>query len=444
MFVGTALTLAVLTSPFLEDLAADQPSPDAVTTVAATPETTIASAAAPTPTSSAPTEATVPATASSTVAGTAPLTAPVATSPLDPDWKAKISPDYVVRDAGCATDMSAAGLDAFFTDPLGPIMGFDEPRQYPLGDGRTLWALQDAFVDETGGADSFAHMGYANSMMLIQDGLCFTSLRRGTDTVTESFEPGFGPIDFDRYFWPAGGSAANGVLQMFWMEMIRDPKVESPFDGIALHPASTWLATYDIATMQRLSFVPAPNPGVSPVVGYHVVADGDWDYLFGNSYLQNLELEGGYANGPHSATNTYLARVAHGHLDAAPEYWDGSTWNSDASAAAPISSRNWTENLVMPAKLGERWVSATKVDGFLGNSVTVDVADEPWGPWATVATLPSTPRGDPMGVVTYHAAVLPFTDPSGAVMVTLSQIPIELGRTDAPPKYRPNILTIGL
>lgn len=467
-FVGLALFCTALTSPALERLAGEHAGPHASEPSAATstarptaPSSLRASiepsapAEAPTVHHSADARASAslmsavvpdrlaPITPNVAPVDTAPTVAPTV-APLDPDWRSALSADYVVQDAGCATDLSAAGLAAFFAAPIGAIKGFDAPRTYPLGDGRTLWAVQDAFTDETGRATSFADMGYANNMVLVQDGNCFTSLRRGTPTEAVSFETGTGDISFDHYFWPAGGAVSNGVLQMFWMEMRRDHEQLGPLDGIALHPVATWLATYDVATMQRLLFVPAPDPGVAPVYGFAVVESGMWAYLFGNSFVQNLAQEGGFEQGPHSATRTYLARVPRGHLDALPSYWDGAGWTRHASRAAPISSRNWTENLMQPVEIGTQWVSATKTDGFLGTTVTVDVADEPWGPWTTVATLPAVPRGDPTDVVTYQASVLPTPGPDGGIIVSLSQIPMELGAEDAPPRYRPNFVAVEL
>ena len=364
--VGLGLFTSALTSPALERFVGERigpatPGRAAVEQAAALPAAPAPAAPSapsrPTPTATTPVHPPAldhgwsePAPPTSERAASSPSTS-LPLAPLDPAWRSKLSADYVVQDAGCAADVSSAtGLDAFFAEPVGTIKGFDEPRTYPLGDGRTLWVLQDAFTDETGSARSFAHMGYANSMVLIQDGTCFTSLRRGTLDEAIAFEIGTGDITFDHYFWPAGGTVANGVLQMFWMEMVRDDMELGPLDGIALHPVATWLATYDVATMQRLSFAPAPDPGVSPVYGYHVADSGGWSYLFGNSFVQNLALEGGAANGPHSATREYLARVPQGHLDAVPTYWDGGGWSTDPGAAVAISSRNWIENLMLPSR----------------------------------------------------------------------------------------------
>ena len=428
-----ALLTSALTSPFLENEAT---SPDRAVTAAQGPAAPAPSTTARTPFPTAPPEPPPVAIAAGDSVRLAPA---VRLSNVGP---ASISPEYIVHDVGCADDLSAGGLARFFAEPLGAIEGFDGPRLYPLGDGRTLWILQDTFVDYADAASSFAFMDYANSTALIQDGRCFTSLQRGTATHAESFEQGVGEITFDRYFWPGGGTVKDGKLQMFWMEMVRDPAVGGPFDGISLHPRSTWLATYDARTLQRLDFRPAPNAGVSPVYGYTVVDDGAWSYLFGNTYQQNLALEGGYPNGPHSATNMYLARVPLGRLSARPVYWDGAGWSSDAARAEPISSRFWTENSMLPVVVDGRWISATKVDGFLGNGITIDVADDPWGPWLAVDLLPAVPRGDPAGMVTYHALVLPWTEPDGDLIVSLSQIPLALGADDAPPKYRPNFVAV--
>ena len=77
--------------------------------------------------------------------------------------------------------------------------------------------------------------------------------------------------------------------------------------------------------------------GPEPLYGYAVASDETHTYLFGNTYQQNLTLEGGFWDGPHSATAMWLARVPRGRLDQAPDYWDGSGWVDDRDRAEPIS-----------------------------------------------------------------------------------------------------------
>ena len=377
----------------------------------------------------------------------APLVAEhqVIVHPASPLVVARLSSDYVASDAGCASSLSAAGLERFFADRVGPVVGHDSPRIIDLGVGRYLWLLQDTFTDYSGNAASMVGSQYANSTAMVQDGSCFTVLERGTPDHAASFEPGTGD-SFDRFFWPAGGSVTGDVLSLFWIEIIRDPALIDPIDGANVHPQRTWLATYDVHTLQRLTFVPAPDESVSPIYGFDVVDDGAFSYLFGNTFAENLALEGGFASGPHSATSMWLARVPRGRLDMHPQYRTADGWSSRRADAVPISTRYWTENAMHPVHIGGRWLAVTKVDGFLGRDLVVDIAAEPWGPWTTITTAPATARGDPGDMVTYAPLPLPWLDPNGGLIVGLSQIDVAWQNHNGgdPARYRPRYLSLDL
>ncbi|MCU1389753.1 MAG: hypothetical protein JWL72_3091 [Ilumatobacteraceae bacterium] len=365
------------------------------------------------------------------------------TAPKPAVAAAAYSHDYIATDAGCATDLSADGLESFFSARVGPVIGHDSPRVIPLGGQRFLWLLQDTFIDYTGRAATMSAGQYISSTALVQDGRCFTALQRGTTAAVLSFDPGTGE-SFNDFFWPAGGSVNGSTLSLFWIEIIRDPVPADPLDGSNVHPVKTWLATYDVQSLQRLSFVPAPNPGVAPIYGFAVADDGDYSYLFGNSFVENLSREGGYKNGPHSATKMWLARVPRGRLDAVPEYRTATAWSADPAAAVAISSRFFTENAMRPVVIDGHWYSVTKPDAFLGSTVVIDTADAPWGPWTTVVTMPALPRGNTVGMVTYSPILMPWLDPSGDLIVDLSQIDIgwEQHNGGDPTRYRPRLFTV--
>jgi hypothetical protein len=75
----------------------------------------------------------------------------------------------------CATGTSARALNARFTAGIGPLLGADYQRTFPLPGGRRLWVFRDAFVRTSSGAISLLH-----SIGLVQEGPCFTVLMSGT------------------------------------------------------------------------------------------------------------------------------------------------------------------------------------------------------------------------------------------------------------------------
>ncbi len=343
---------------------------------------------------------------------------------------------YVATAVGCASGTSAGALDAFFRDRIGPVIGHDYQHVYDLGGDRRLWLFQDAFLDHGGTATRLDRAAFAHNTALLQEGSCFTLLHRGSSAAPTSFEPGTGERRLSRWFWPLGGETRDGELHVFWAEMSKtaDPTVP---DGLGWVPVRTWLATYRTSDLARVAFRPAPASGTSPIYGYAVASDDAHSYLFGNSFDQNLARQGGYWSCPCSATVMWLARVPRGQLTAAPEYWTGSGWSGQPSDAQPISQRFHAENPMQPRFLDGRWVAATKVDGYWGEELAIDVATEPWGPWTTVIRRPLAPRGGDPLMNTYHAHLMPWLD-GGALVVSVSQNARDMGRHafPHPERYR--------
>ncbi len=379
-----------------------------------------------------------------------PDATPAATAPSAPPpaWAASVTTTaagYIGTAIGCASGSGAAALDSFFAARVGPLLGADYQHVVSLGNGRAAWFFQDAFIDPGGTATRLDQAFFAHNLLLLQDGNCFTMLHRGTAAKPTSFEPGNGERSLTKWFWPMGAETSGNRVRMFWVEMAKDGYEPGPGDGLGWHPARLWLATYDATTMQRLSFDPAPNSGVSPIYGYAVASDSQYSYLFGNTFEQNLVREGGFWSGPHSATAVYLARVPRGRLDATPEYRTADGWSGDPGAAVAIVQRYWAENPMQPRFLDGQWVAATKVDGYWGDELSIDVANNPWGPWTTVDRRWLSPRGSDPAMNTYHAHLLPWRSGNGSLIVSVSQNARQM-TADAfphPERYRIAVFTSG-
>jgi len=320
---------------------------------------------------------------------------------------------------------------------VGPVIGHDYQHVYPLGGNRYLWLFQDTFVDYSGTATTLGQAAFGHNTAMVQDGSCFTLYHRGTIDNPKSFENGTGESRLSKWFWPMGGQTFGGKVYVFWAEMTKDGYEPSPPNGLGWHPARTWLAVYDAQSLARLSFSAAPNSGVQPIYGYAVDSDADYTYLFGNNFEQNLQREGGYFNGPHSGTVMWLARVPLGNFAAPLEYRTADGWTYDAAASVPIMQRYWAENPMQPRYLNGQWVAVTKVNGYWGESLAVDVANDPWGPWTTTESRSIEPRGGDPLMNTYHAHLMPWLD-GGSLVVSISQNARNMLRDawPAPHRYR--------
>jgi hypothetical protein len=352
---------------------------------------------------------------------------------------------HVSVDVGCSDDGSLAALDWFFSARVGPVLGWDYQHVYPLGGDRYLWLFQDAFLDHTGVVTTFDKARFVHNAALVQEGSCFRLLHRGTTAKPEPFEIGDGRSQTrTTWWWPMGGELVDGRVWVYWAEMLKDPYDPDPPDGLGWHPVRTYLASYDASTLERLSFEPAPDSGVAPIYGYSVSSDATYTYLFGNTFEQNLVREGGFWNPAHSATKMWLARVPRGQMTRVPEYRTADGWSANQADAVPIVDRFFVENPMQPRFLDGQWVSATAVDGYWGDSIAIDVAEHPWGPWHTVHYGDLRPRNNDPKMNTYHAHVLPWRDGYGSMLVSVSNNARNM-RRDAwysPQRYRPTFLHV--
>ena len=111
-----------------------------------------------------------------------------------PPWaeSTRSTPGGLATEVGCADNVNAAGLDAFFADRVGPVLGWDYQHVVPLGGGRHLWLFQDTFIDHTGRATSFDQTSFAHNSGMLQHGRCFTG---ALENATMAVGPHHGPTE---------------------------------------------------------------------------------------------------------------------------------------------------------------------------------------------------------------------------------------------------------
>lgn len=342
---------------------------------------------------------------------------------------------------GCADGTDAASLDRFFAERQGPLVGWDNPHVTVLDDDRSLWLMHDTYLDYSGTArtlDSIDHQ--IQNAAMIQTGSCFTIEHLGTPTQRVNFESGDERIVSEHFLWPLGSEVDGDRIWVFWGETATAEVTPPRGQGISRYPVATWLASYDIETLRRLSFDPAPNAGVDPVYGFAVSSDETHSYLFANTNQLNYLREGGYSNGPHSATRMYLGRVAKGQLDHDPLYWNGAGWSASSDDAVPISDRFYAENTMQPRYIDGQWISVVQRDGFHGVDVWLEVARDPWGPWIASETIAYEPRPSTVEKNSYQPIILPSSSAVTGIQIVISENAVIWHRAIADPSnYRPAV-----
>ena len=326
---------------------------------------------------------------------------------------------------GCGRGgLNETQLDAAFASPgLGATAttqgfgGGDYPHAYPLPDGRVFWMFQDLHFsnDESllNDVPDGSPTNAAHNAGMVQQGECFTILGgRGRDLIGDAQT-----VDGRTWFWPLDGEI--GVDGNLWIFMVEMNNPSGGGAGYGALPVRTWIAILDRNTLQQLYFEPAPDTS-NRLYGWSVASNDRWSYLYSHCYRQ-------YANPGNSIgqfdascmPNTYLARVPKGNFVAAPEYWNGSTWTTNAAAAVPITSRN-VANPMSVQWFGDVFVSVTKENEWWGTRLIVDRAPAPQGPWTTVTTRSVLGDMKCSTCGNYGAFLMPWLDQNGKMIVGLS------------------------
>lgn len=350
------------------------------------------------------------------------VTAPPATPPTkrDPPSETSFAPLVDVAPSPnlaapvCARATSPAALTDFF-DLGDPLVGADYQRAFPLPDGRVLWLFQDAFLATSGGPRLVHNVG------LLQSRRCFQLLRTGTPDAPAPYLLSDLTARFQRWFWPLGGTiGANGDLQVFVAEM------REHGSGYLDHtePVATWLVSIDSHDLTVIEARPAPDAS-SALYGWSVVSHGDHTYLYGHCYRQfgwDLFAFGDPPFRGHDRAcgpNVTLARTPRGQLGAPPEYWDGSAWNTDPGAAVAVIPQDgrWL-NPSQVALFDGRFVAVTKVGDWWGDTIYLDVAPTPAGPWRTYGVVTIRPECERCN--TYFASIVPYGSDATSYVIGVS------------------------
>ncbi|RBY90740.1 DUF4185 domain-containing protein [Blastococcus sp. TF02A-26] len=325
-------------------------------------------------------------------------------------------------------------LDTFMTDVLHTplFQGGDVGASVELRDGRDLFV----FADTLRSAPFSGRQLIRNSMLLF-DGWC-------ARVVPSDHGGAVIPDRGDVGYWPMSAVYAGRDLLAVTAQRVRSTDAEA--DGVfafeILGPSVAFFAV-PAGDPPRLLGVRDLGPDVAdttrPVWGAATAAADGWLYLYGTAR-------------PPTGTYGFSLQVARTRPAALVdqeqwEYWDGSDWQTDPSAAVElIHAWGGVSQTLSVFEAGGRWYAVSKRGEVLGTDMTIWSAPAPTGPFSVASTVAQIPSDGATGTLQYMALAHPALLPEpGSVVVSYSRNNTDLGTVlDDPRLYRPRFLRVPL
>ena len=307
-------------------------------------------------------------------------------------------------DPACEGPVSADLLNQNIGSRNGLYEGGDYQRAFDLGNGRVLWVLQDAFLKSK----------LVHNAAFLQEGTCFELLNKGTENWLYNAET----RPRQRWFWifDANVIADLGRVELVVAEMVETgPKYLS-----RVRIAGTSIVTVDTETLEVVSTIPFQensdfnsDSDAPAFYGWSIVdnADDGYRYLWSHCYAQ-FGFDGVLGFGSCS-NDMYLARIEGPSIAGTLEYWDGSGWSTNPTAAQSTvnfflsGSGNNPGDIAYEPRTGS-WHLIMKPDDWWGSRVIFATAPHPSGPWVVTDEVETTNKCGECS--TYYASWIPSSD----------------------------------
>ena len=315
--------------------------------------------------------------------------------------------------------------------------GGDVGASTQLQDGRQLFVFGDTLRNDEFQGDKFVR----NSMLVVSKQCGQVVLPEDGGAIIPNRSDGVG-------YWPM--SVVRIEFQTFDLIGISAQRVRSTDEkdaGVfAFEILGPSLATFVVPRGQTPQLVDQVDIGPDkadpsrPMWGAATAYDAPWVYVYGTARPADATV-GGFA--------LRVARVRPADVLRTDEwrYWDGRSWQRDASKAAVlIPNEGGVSQTLSVFQQGKRWYAVSKRDEFLGTELVVWSAPSPTGPFdagTTVAELPSNLKS---GELRYMPLAHPDLIPDRtSVIVSYSRNNTDVKKVqDDPFLYRPQFLEVTL
>ena len=273
------------------------------------------------------------------------------------------------------TDVVIDGLDkttaATLIPDRGSVTGGDGTYSIPLPDGRSIFLMGDSYIGPvTNGQRPTSDHMFRNTYILYDEGRVSVIYGAGGDGNASAAVPPGVSDESRKWYWPGHGFVEGNTLYVFQTVMYQGAEGMWGF-----RYETTDILEYELPslTLRRTTRIPFRG---SEDIHYGMAALNDGDYVYVYAQVD-------VTNDADPISEVLVARTTPAKLCTDWEYYTGSGWSTDPSAAerleglasVPVSSQ------FNVFRLRDKYVLLTQNKRYNSGEIYTFTSDSPAGPW---------------------------------------------------------------
>ena len=337
------------------------------------------------------------------------------------------------------TDVVIDGLDkttaATLIPDRGSVTGGDGTYSIPLPDGRSIFLMGDSYIGPvTNGQRPTSDHMFRNTYILYDEGRVSAIYGAGGDRNASAAVPPGVSDESRKWYWPGHGFVEGNTLYVFQTVMYQGAEGMWGF-----RYETTDILEYELPslTLRRTTRIPFRG---SEDIHYGMAALNDGDYVYVYAQVD-------VTNDADPISEVLVARTTPAKLCTDWEYYTGSGWSTDPSAAerleglasVPVSSQ------FNVFRLRDKYVLLTQNKRYNSGEIYTFTSDSPAGPWRNKQLIYRIPAMENRKLFTYNAMAHPQFEKDGMILVSYNVNTEEFSQQFSDVStYRPRFFWIGI
>lgn len=264
----------------------------------------------------------------------------------------------------------------YFRRPGPGWVASDATISIPLPDGRVLWLMGDTNLDDYNPADTtMPCLFQVRNSILLQD----ATNRNKIITILDSTQTGVNRtpvklrVNDTTLLWPGHGFVKGDTVYSYWARYHHTSLKYYGMYLVKIH----WPSLKNASSIK--SAVALPNT-TDTEYGNAVLVSRDSAYVYLYGHRQNTFI-----------FDLYVARIPYDNLNAPWEYYDGTSWVTDASKAQKLNPTGYVSPSFSVVQIGQKYYLITQEIGFLtcgyGRRIYSCASSSPVGPFENRQTI---------------------------------------------------------